>query len=89
MLAPCPARAGGDECSISRICWLRGMLDETVDAFHGVLDRCTLADLVHDGPALADVFFVPPRRIPRAGCETPSMTAPLPDPAADPPRAGS
>jgi hypothetical protein len=26
----------------------------------GVLDRCTLADLAHDGPALADVFFFRP-----------------------------
>jgi Rrf2 family transcriptional regulator, nitric oxide-sensitive transcriptional repressor len=48
---------GTGECSIARVCRLRGVLAEAADAFHAVLDRCTLADLVADDAALATVMF--------------------------------
>jgi len=48
---------GTGECSIARVCRLRGILAEAVDAFHAVLDRYTLADLVADDSALARVMF--------------------------------
>ena len=65
MPAECFGVEGG-HCSITRICRLRGVLGEAVDAFHAVLDRYTLADLVRNGPALAQVLF------PAAITETPS-----------------
>jgi Rrf2 family transcriptional regulator, nitric oxide-sensitive transcriptional repressor len=43
---------GTSESSIARVCCLRGILAEAVDAFHSVLDRYTLADLVADDSAL-------------------------------------
>jgi Rrf2 family transcriptional regulator, nitric oxide-sensitive transcriptional repressor len=47
--APVPAScfdAAAAPCSIYQACRLRGVLTEAVDAFHEVLDRYTLADLV-------------------------------------------
>jgi Rrf2 family nitric oxide-sensitive transcriptional repressor len=44
-------------CPITRICRLRGVLREAVTAFHSVLDRYTLQDLVPNRPALAKVLF--------------------------------
>jgi len=44
-------------CAIVRICRLRGVLGEAVEAFYAVLDRYTLADLVHNRSALAKVLF--------------------------------
>ncbi|HEU0203183.1 MAG TPA: Rrf2 family transcriptional regulator [Burkholderiaceae bacterium] len=44
-------------CPITRICRLRGVLREAVSAFHAVLDRYTLQDLVQHRPALAKVLF--------------------------------
>jgi Rrf2 family nitric oxide-sensitive transcriptional repressor len=35
-----------NRCVITRACRLKGVLYEAVQAFHAVLDRCTLADLV-------------------------------------------
>ena len=55
-----PAECFGDEpdrCSIARICRLRGVLKDAVDAFQAVLDRHTLADLVHNQPALSKVLW--------------------------------
>jgi len=48
---------GPGACSIARICRLRGVLAEAVEAFHGVLDRYTLADLVAGDPSLARLMF--------------------------------
>jgi Rrf2 family transcriptional regulator, nitric oxide-sensitive transcriptional repressor len=42
--------ATAPRCAIARMCTLRGALGEAVDAFYGVLDRYTLADLVGKGP---------------------------------------
>jgi Rrf2 family transcriptional regulator, nitric oxide-sensitive transcriptional repressor len=60
LVAECFAVHGG-KCSISGICRLQGVLGEAVAAFYGVLDRHTLADLVHNRPALARVLFQPQR----------------------------
>jgi Rrf2 family transcriptional regulator, nitric oxide-sensitive transcriptional repressor len=49
---------GGGHCSISGICRLSGVLGEAVKAFYGVLDRYTLADLVHNRDTLARVLFI-------------------------------
>ena len=61
--AAMPAECFGDEparCAIERICRLRGVLQEAVDAFHAVLDGYTLADLVHNRASLAKVLFIAP-----------------------------
>lgn len=55
--AECFSEDGGD-CSIARVCRLRGVLGEAVDAFYAVLDRYTLADLVHNRQSLARVLFM-------------------------------
>lgn len=51
-----------NQCTIARVCGLRGVLAEAVAAFQGVLDRYTLQDLVHNRAALAKVMFVPRAR---------------------------
>ena len=38
--------APGNECVITRYCRMRGILHEGLDAFHAVLDKYTLADLM-------------------------------------------
>ena len=48
--------AGGGHCCIAPICRLRNVLGASVDAFYAVLDACTLADLVRNGPALVKVL---------------------------------
>jgi len=61
--AAMPAECFGDQpdhCSIARICRLRGVLEEAVQAFHAVLDGYTLADLVHNRSSLARVLFMQP-----------------------------
>src|SRR5689334_5205885 len=45
--AECFSAEHADDCSIARICRLRGVLHEAVQAFYAVLDRYTLEDLVH------------------------------------------
>lgn len=58
---------GGGECRITGLCRLRGVLDEAVAAFHAVLHRYTLADLVHNREALSAIFLVDKDRAHRAG----------------------
>ena len=61
--AAMPAECFGDQpdhCSIARICRLRGVLEEAVEAVHAVLDGYTLADLVHNRSSLARVLFMQP-----------------------------
>jgi Rrf2 family nitric oxide-sensitive transcriptional repressor len=55
-LAECFGTDGG-HCSIADICRLRGVLGEAVRGFYGVLDRYTLADLVHNRQSLARTLF--------------------------------
>lgn len=60
---------GGGECRIAGLCRLRGVLAEALAAFHAVLQRYTLADLVHNREALSAIFFVdraPARRAAKA-----------------------
>ncbi|HXW64762.1 MAG TPA: Rrf2 family transcriptional regulator [Burkholderiaceae bacterium] len=55
-----PAKCFGkkvDHCAIARICQLRTVLGEAVDAFYGVLDSYTLADLVKNQKSLSVVLF--------------------------------
>jgi len=57
--APQPAECFGshpERCRIHRACRLRGVLKEAADAFYAVLDRYTLADLVHNRQALARIL---------------------------------
>jgi Rrf2 family transcriptional regulator, nitric oxide-sensitive transcriptional repressor len=58
VVAECFSEHGG-KCSIVGICRLQGVLGEAVAAFYGVLDRYSLADLVHNRQALAKVLFFP------------------------------
>lgn len=55
--AECFSPTGG-HCAITPICRLRDVLGDAVEAFYTVLDRYTLADLVHNRSALAKVLFV-------------------------------
>lgn len=45
-----------NRCRIVRVCRLRGVLAEATAAFHAVLDRYTLADLVANRAALAPLL---------------------------------
>jgi Rrf2 family nitric oxide-sensitive transcriptional repressor len=61
--ADMPAECFGDtpdNCSIARICRLRGALRQAVDAFYAVLDEFTLADLVHNRTSLTRVLHITP-----------------------------
>lgn len=57
-----PAECFADDghCAIAPVCRLSGVLAEAVEAFYGVLDRYTVADLVHNRQALARVMFIQP-----------------------------
>jgi len=62
--AECFDREEQTQCCIARICRLRGVLGEAIDAFYAVLDRYTLADLVHNRAPLSKILFAgesPPR----------------------------
>ena len=45
------------DCCIAPICRLRGVLGEALNAFYKVLDGYTLAELVHNREALAQVLI--------------------------------
>lgn len=56
-----PAACFADDsapCAIGAVCRLRGVLDEAVQAFYGVLDRYTLADLARNPRELSRLLFV-------------------------------
>jgi Rrf2 family nitric oxide-sensitive transcriptional repressor len=57
MPAECFGQAPGS-CAIAGCCRLRGVLGEAVAAFYTVLDRYTLADLVHNRDVLAGVLHL-------------------------------
>jgi len=64
-LANVRGKGGGVELAmdakrIVKVCRLRGVLQEAVDAFYAALDRYTLADLVRNRCALAEVFELIP-----------------------------
>jgi Rrf2 family nitric oxide-sensitive transcriptional repressor len=60
----------GNACNITPHCHLKGVLAEAVKAFHGVLDRYTIEDLVKNRQQLAKILFFeapsPPARRSRA-----------------------
>ena len=45
-------------CALTRICRLRGVLRRATQAFYAVLDDATLADLTHNGRALAQALQI-------------------------------
>ena len=45
-------------CTIGSMCRLRGVLDEALQAFYQVLDRCTLADLAADAGELRRLLAI-------------------------------
>jgi len=47
-----------DNCCISRVCRLKGVLREATEAFHAVLDRYTLADLTRNRQMLATLLRI-------------------------------
>lgn len=56
-----PAECFGENpgnCCIAPVCQLRGVMQEAIDAFYGVLDACTLEDLARNRPALAQAIFI-------------------------------
>jgi Rrf2 family nitric oxide-sensitive transcriptional repressor len=57
-MADCFGDSGGN-CCIAPSCRLRGVLGEAVAAFHAVLDRFSLADLVTNRDELAPMLFMP------------------------------
>jgi Rrf2 family transcriptional regulator, nitric oxide-sensitive transcriptional repressor len=57
-MADCYGDHGGD-CAIAPQCRLRDVLEQALAAFYGVLDHCTLAELVENRNELATVLFVP------------------------------
>lgn len=48
-------------CTIAAACRLAGVLDEALKAFYAVLDRHTLADLVHNRKRLVSLLRLFPR----------------------------
>lgn len=51
----------GARCAIGRVCRLRGVLARAVEAFHEVLDSCTVEDLIDDRGPVASVLHRLPR----------------------------
>lgn len=56
--AECFGHGASSSCAIAGCCRLSGVLAEAVAAFYAVLDRYTLADLVHNREALAGVLHL-------------------------------
>ena len=50
-----------NRCAIAPVCKLAGVLEEALGAFYAVLDRHTLADLVHNRSRLASILRFEPR----------------------------
>lgn len=61
-------------CPLIGACKFRGVVGRALEAFLGVLDECTLADLVADGDDLKAIMGL--------GCEGPRITRPLEMPQA-------
>lgn len=55
--APCMEPGGGD-CPLAGCCRLKCALADALEAFHAVLDRVTLADLVDENDALSTLLRV-------------------------------
>jgi Rrf2 family transcriptional regulator, nitric oxide-sensitive transcriptional repressor len=63
------------DCQIAPNCRLRGVLHEAVDAFHAVLDRYTLQDLVNNRQQLARMLFVDNATASRKGARSAKAAA--------------
>jgi Rrf2 family transcriptional regulator, nitric oxide-sensitive transcriptional repressor len=61
---------GASHCCIAGICRLSGALAEALRAFYSVLDQHTLADLVRNRAALAQVLFTQGNTLPPATRKT-------------------
>jgi len=57
LLAEC-FRSGG-ACPITRVCYLRSVLDDAAQAFYAVLDRYTLEDITRNRSALSRMLALP------------------------------
>lgn len=49
-----------NECTITRVCRLKNVLAEAVDAFYGALDQYTLADLVANRAKVGSILHFHP-----------------------------
>jgi Rrf2 family nitric oxide-sensitive transcriptional repressor len=58
-----PAECFGEDsrCAIAPVCRLAGVFDEALRAFYAVLDRHTLADLVHNRARIVSILHMHPR----------------------------
>ncbi|GGP20845.1 Rrf2 family transcriptional regulator [Silvimonas iriomotensis] len=54
------------DCRITRVCQLKFVLAEALEALYGVLDRYTLAHLLTDPQPLASLLHVVPAHVPLA-----------------------
>jgi Rrf2 family transcriptional regulator, nitric oxide-sensitive transcriptional repressor len=63
------------DCQIAPNCRLRGVLHEAVDAFHAVLDRYTLQDLVNNRQQLARMLFLDNATASRKGARSAKAAA--------------
>lgn len=62
--AECFEAGGAARCNLAPSCRLHGLLAEAADAFHEVLDRHTLQDLMLGGERMHQVRFPDPYRRP-------------------------
>ncbi len=53
-------------CPIAAVCGLKGFVSEALDAFIGVLDKYTLADVLHNRRQLSDILRLHPAKPARA-----------------------
>ena len=53
---PAECFTAANRCAIAPVCRLAGVLGEALKAFYAVLDRHTLADLVHNREGLASIL---------------------------------
>ena len=63
------------DCQIAPNCRLRGVLHEALNAFHSVLDRYTLQDLVNNRQQLARMLFLDSESAPRKGARSTKAAA--------------
>ncbi len=82
-LADC-FQASGCECPLAGNCRMTGILHEALQAFLGVLDRYSLADLVKDPAALRHLLGRPPISAPVSTPASAPQAAPEPMPEAMP-----
>ncbi len=70
----------GGHCRITGMCRLSGVLTEALAAFHSVLDRYSLEDLLHNRDELT-MLFIPRAHAVVPGTDRPATRAMTPSPA--------